>query len=190
MTRALLVMVVSAVLAGGGVYAAPSAPASQGVPSDATPAAAGEAVHQAVGAARVQDEHQTEPHATGGRGRRNNRAGSAKSRPRGNAAVSKANARQPEATGARLGAPGNPTSVRPLPSVQSSAPASHGSNQNEAIYRALPVRTGSVIRPAGASSRSSRHRDPNPAVIGGAATPNKGTASLDGARTNLKTSRN
>lgn len=188
MTRALLVMMVSAVLAGGGVYAAPRAPASTEVPSDATPAAAGEAVHQAVGPRRVENGHQTEARATGGR--RNNRAGSAKSRPRGNAAVSKANARQPEATGARLGAPGNPTNARPLPSVQSGAPASHGSNQNEAIYRALPVRTGSVIRPAGASSGSSRHRDPNPAVIGGAATPNKGTASLDGARMNLKTSRN
>lgn len=66
-----------------------------------------------------------------------------------------------------------------------------GSTQNEAIYRALPVRPGSVVRPAAPSASPIRHRDANAAMIGGAASPNsRNTGSLDGARTNLRSSRN
>jgi hypothetical protein len=75
--------------------------------------------------------------------------------------------------------------------AQSSVAANHGSMQNEAIYRALPVRSGSVVRPATPSASTVRHRDPNAAVIGGAASPNRRSmASLDGSRTNLASRRN
>lgn len=119
------------------------------------------------------------------------RAVAEKSRPRIPAAASKlARPRQAAEDGGQP-KPANPADVRSLPRAQSSVAANHGSMQNEAIYRALPVRSGSVVRPAVPSASPVRHRDPNAAVIGGSASPNsRSTASLDGARTNLTSRRN
>lgn len=89
-----------------------------------------------------------------------------------------------------VSAAANSTNIRPGSAAPSAAARSAASMQNEAIYRALPVRPGSAIRPA-SSSGNARHRDPNAAVIGGPAIPNgRSTAALDGARMNLKTPRN
>lgn len=111
---------------------------------------------------------------------------------------SKARSGEPNARGAEKSRPNIHTAAaRPAPlghpptRAQSSIASNHGSMQNEAIYRALPVRSGSVARPAVPSASPVRHRAPNPAVIGGAAMPNRrSTASLDGARMNLKSARN
>jgi hypothetical protein len=89
------------------------------------------------------------------------------------------------------GAAGNPANVRSLAPAQSGAVVNHSSPQNEAIYRALPVRPSAAIRPASPFAGTVRHRDPNAAVIGGAANPNiRSTAAIDGRRTNLKGPRN
>ena len=88
-------------------------------------------------------------------------------------------------------AAGNPANVRSLAPAQSGAVVNHSSPQNEAIYRALPVRPGAAIRPASPFAGTARHRDPNAAVIGGAADSNiRSTAAIDGTRTNLKGPRN
>jgi hypothetical protein len=114
-----------------------------------------------------------------------------KSRPRIPAAASKLARPQQAAEDRGQPKPANPADLRSLPRAQSSVASNHGSMQNEAIYRALPVRSGSVIRPAAPSASPLRHRDPNAAVIGGAASPNsRSTASLDGASTSLKSPRN
>lgn len=93
--------------------------------------------------------------------------------------------------GLRKPMPANPANVASTARTQSGAVAVRGSTQNEAIYRALPVRPGGTLRPAASGAAPSRHRDPNAAMIGGAANSNgRGTASLDGAQTNLRSSRN
>lgn len=84
----------------------------------------------------------------------------------------------------------NEGSIRPAGSTQTAPALNRSHVPNESIYRALPVRSGSTVRPDPAAAGTVRHRDPNAAVIGGAANSNHTTASIDGARTNLRSSRN
>lgn len=85
----------------------------------------------------------------------------------------------------------NTGSIRPEGSTQPAAAVNRNAVPNESIYRALPVRSGSSVHPGEPSAGPVRHRDANAAVIGGPASPNsRSTASLDGARTNLKSPRN
>jgi hypothetical protein len=163
MIHFLLLTMTIAVLAGGISHAASQAP-------DPSQAASDNASAPANGSPRTVAE---------------------KSRPRIPAAASKlARPRQAAEDGGQP-KPANPADVRSLPRAQSSVAANHGSMQNEAIYRALPVRSGSVVRPATPSASPIRHRDPNAAVIGGAASPNgRSMASLDGTNTSLKSPRN
>jgi hypothetical protein len=159
----LLLTMIGAGLMNGRAYAAPPAP-------DPSQAATDNASAPTNGSARAAAE---------------------KNRPRIPVAASKLK-RPRQATEDRgQSTPANPADVRSLARARSSVAANRGSAQNEAIYRALPVRSGSVVRPAAPSASPVRHRDPNAAVVGGAANPNsRSTASLDGTRTNLKSPRN
>ena len=159
----LLLIVTSASLAGGRGHAAwPHADPSQAASDNASTAANGSP-----------------------------RAAEEKNRPRVPAAASKLTRPRQTLDDREKPSPGNPTDARSLAHARSSVAANHGSLQSEAIYRGLPVRPGNVIRPAAPSASPARHRDPNAAVIGGAASPNsRSSASLDGTRTNLKGPRN
>jgi hypothetical protein len=116
---------------------------------------------------------------------------SEKNRPRGKAVASKPRRPKPVAAERPLDMAGSPGTIRSLAEVRSAAVVNRGAVQNEALYRAQPVRSGSGLRPAAPSAGNLRHRDPNPAVIGGAASSNsRKTAAIDGMQTNLKSPRN
>jgi hypothetical protein len=174
----LLLTIINAQLAHGTLYAAPpnSAQSAPKVVSDQSNRPSGDGA----------------PHndaRAGGETQHSRRA--AKSRPPSKAGA--ANSTPPEQVAKRQEpqAAGNPVNVRSLAPVQSGAVVNHSSPQNEAIYRALPVRPGPAIRPASPFAGTARHRDPNAAVIGGAADSNiRSTAAIDGTRTNLKGPRN
>jgi hypothetical protein len=126
-----------------------------------------------------------------GSGERQASARSAKPRPRPQFGASNPRRPRPPAPQRSVAEALNPPSVRPSAPLQSAAVANRASVQNEAIYRALRVRSGSAIRPGTAAGGNSRHRDPNPPVIRGAASSsNRNAAAIDGMQTNLKRSRN
>jgi hypothetical protein len=126
-----------------------------------------------------------------GSGERQASARSAKPRLRPKFGVSRPRRPRPPAPQRSVAEALNPPSVRLSAPARSAAVANRGSVQNEAIYRALPVRSGSAIRPGTAAGGNSRHRDPNPPVIGGSASSkSRNTAAIDGMQTNLKRSRN
>ena len=184
----LLLTTTSAVLAGGIGHAASLSPNPSQAGSDNAPAATNSSGRSAETEASPGGGHPSDSKA---RSEKPNARGAAKTRPRIPAAAAEP-ARLGQAPGARgQTMPATPTAVRSLARAQSSVAANRGPMQNEAIYRALPVRSGRVIRPAAASASPVRHRDPNAAIIGGAASPNsRTTASIDGASTSLKSPRN
>jgi hypothetical protein len=171
-------------LAHGTLYAAPPNPAQNQTASESAP--------KVVSAQTNRPSGDGAPHydaRAGGETRHSRRA--ARSRPPSKAVA--ANSTRPEqiARHRESSAAGNPANVRSFAPAQSGAVVNHSSPQNEAIYRALPVRPGAAIRPASPFAGTARHRDPNAAVIGGAANSNiRSTAAINGTRTNPKGPRN
>jgi len=184
----LLLTMTSAVLAGGISHAASPSPNPSQASPDNAPATTSSSARSAETEASPGGGH---PNDSKARSEQPNARGAEKTRPRIPAAAARPArlGQAPDVRGQTM--PATPTAVRSSARAQSSVASNHGSTQNEAIYRALPVRSGNVVRPATPSASPLRHRDPNAAVIGGAASPNsRSTASLDGARTNLKSPRN
>ncbi len=188
MKMILLLTALNAALAAGIGHAASLSPNPSQAGSDDAPATTSSSARSAETEASPGGGH---PNGSKARSEQPTARGAEKTQPRNPAAAAKP---------ARLGQapdhrgqtpPATPTAVRSLARAQSSVASNHGSMQNEAIYRALPVRSGSVVRPATSSASPVRHRDPNAAVIAGTASPNgRSTASLDGSRANLKSPRN
>lgn len=183
-TICLLLAIAGVVLVAAEVYAAPS--------HQATDQAASESAPKAVSAQSNRSSSDSGPQSDAREsGEHHGLARSAKPRPRPKGVASKPRRPRPPARQRSVAEGANPPNVRPSAPVQSAAVVNRGSVQNEAIYRALPVRSGSAIRPGTAAGGNLRHRDPNPPVIGGAASSsNRNTAAIDGTRTNLKRSRN
>lgn len=179
----LLLLIIGAQLASRALYAASAYPA-QNQTASATPPKAVSAQGLRPGG---DSGAQTDARA-GGEKQKPQRA--AKSRTQSKAAAINS-ARTGRVTGRQaLPAMANPGSARSLAPAQSTAVVSHSSPQNEAIYRALPVRPGGAVLPASPSAGTVRHRDPNAAIVGGAANSNiRSTATIDGTRMNLKGSR-
>jgi len=180
----LLLTITNAQLAHGTLYAAPPSPAQNQTASECAPKVVSAQNNRTSGDGGPQSDARA-----GGETQHPRRA--AKSRPPSKAGA--ANSTPPEQVARRQEpmAAGNPANIRSLAPAQSGAATNHSSPQNEAIYRALPVRPGAAIRPASPFAGTVRHCDPNAAVIGGAANSNiRSTAAIDGTRTNLKGPRN
>ena len=179
----LLTLANAAALVSGGLYAAPTNPPSDQTASQPEPNAVNAQSNRPNGDGGPQSDA-----SKSGERQAPRRAGT--NRPRPKVPLPRPHRPQPIAAQRTL-----PQAVTPA-NLPSSAPApspvvNHGSPQNEAIYRALPVRPGSAIRPVARSAVNSRHRDPNPPVIGGAPSSNsRNTGAVDGTRTKLKGSRN
>jgi hypothetical protein len=188
MIHFLLVTMTSAVLAGGMGHAASPSPNPSQARSDNAPATTSSSARSAETDASPGGGHPSDSKA---RSEQPNARGAEKTRPRIPAAAAKPARLGQAPDGREQPMPAAPTAVRSSARAQSSVASNHGSMQNEAIYRALPVRSGSVVRPPAPSASPLRHHDPNAAVIGGAASLNgRSTASLDGASTSLKSPRN
>jgi hypothetical protein len=182
-TCLLLLTIINAQLAHGTLYAAPPNPAQNQTASESAP----KAVSAQTNRPSSDGGPQSDARASG-ETEQPRRA--AKSRPRSKA-VAINSTRPGQVAGRRALSAGNPANARPGSATQAGTTAGRGSAQNEAIYRALPVRPGAAIRPASPSAATVRHRDPNAAVIGGAANSSiRSTAAIDGTRTNLKGPRN
>lgn len=183
-TCLLLLMIISAQSANGTLYAAPSNPAQNQTASESAP--------KAVSTQNSRPSGDGDPHndaRVGAETRHPRRA--TKSRPPSKAGAAKSTPPRQVARRQEPSAAGNPANVRSLAPAQSGAVVNHSSPQNEAIYRALPVRPGAAIRRASPLAGIVRHRDLNAAVIGGAANSNiRSTAAINGTRTNLKGPRN
>lgn len=183
-TCLLLLTIINARLAHGTLYAAPSNPAQNQTASESAPKVVSAQNNRPSG----DGDPQSDARASG-ETRQPRRT--AKSRPRSKAGT--ISSTHPEQVGGHqsLAAVGNPANVRSVAPAQSGAVVNHSSRQNEAIYRALPVRPGAAIRLASPFAGTVRHRDPNAAVVGGAANSNiRSTAAINGTRTNLKGPRN
>jgi hypothetical protein len=182
-TCLLLLTLANAALLSGGLYAAPTNPQSDQTASQAALNAVSPQSNRPNGDGGAQSDARQS-------GERQAPRRAEPSHPRVKVPLARPHRPQPIAAQRTL-----PQAVTPA-NLPSSAPApsavvNHGSPQNEAIYRALPVRPGSAIRPVARSAVNSRHRDPNPPVIGGALSSNsRNTAVIDGTRTKLKGSRN
>jgi hypothetical protein len=180
----LLLTIINAQLVNESLYAAP--------PNSAQNQTASESAPKPVSAQSNRPSGDGGPQSVArARGETQQPRRAAKNRPPSKAGA--ANSTPPEQVAKRQEprAAGNPANVRSLAPAQSGAVVNHSSPQNEAIYRALPVRPGAAIRPASPFANIVRHRDPNAAVMGGAANPNiRSTAAIDGRRTNLNGPRN
>jgi len=180
----LLLTIINAELVNEALYAAPPNPAQNQTASESAP--------KVVSAQTNRRSSDGGPHNDArANGETQHPRRTAKSRPPSKAGA--ANSTPPEQVARRQEprAAGNPANVRSFAPAESGA-VNHSSPQNEAIHRALPVRLGAAIRPASPFAGTARHRDPNAAVIGGAANSNirRSTAAIDGRRTNLKSPRN
>lgn len=181
--RLLLLTIVDAALVSGGLYAVSTNPAADQTASESAPKAVSAQSNRPTGNGGPQTDARASGEQQGPRP-------SEKNRPRSKAVATKPARPRPIAGQRTLPEAGNPTNVR-SPAPSQSAVVNHGAIQNEAIYRALPVRPSGMIRPAAPAAGNVRHRDPNPPVIGGAANSNsRNTAAIDGMRTNLKGPRN
>ncbi len=180
----LLLTMINAQLVNGALYAAPANPAQNQTASEGTPKAVNAQTNRPTGDGAPQSDTRAS-----GEIREPRRA--AKSRP-SNKAVAINSTRPGQVAGRQtLAAAGNPANSRPSSATQPGTTQVRGSAQNEAIYRALPVRPGAAIPPASPLAGNVRHRDPNAAVIGGAANSNvRSTAAIDGTRMNLRGPRN
>jgi hypothetical protein len=184
-TICFLVTIINGVLLNGAPYAVASSPASAQTTSQSAPSAARARADNPGGEGSPRSD------AGESRGRQSPRH-SEKGRPRSKAPAEKPIRPRPQSVAQQQTLPqvGNLVSARPSTLAQP-AGVNRGSIQNEAIYRALPVRPGGMVRPAVPSAGNLRHRDPNPAVIGGtASSKSRNTAAIDGTRINLKASRN
>jgi len=180
--RLLLLMIVDAALLSGGLYAVPTNPAADQAASESAP--------KAVSAQSNRPSGDGRPQSAAASGEQQGPRRSDKNRPRIEALATKPTRPRPIARQRTLSEAGNPANL-PSPAPSQSTLVNHGSIQNEAIYRALPVRPGGTIRPVAPSAGNVRHRDPNPPVIGGAASSNSRSAAvIDGTRTKLKGPRN
>jgi hypothetical protein len=162
------------------------------VPTAASDQTASENASTALGPQNARPSGNGNPGSEAkGSGERQASARSARRRPSPKFGVPKPRRAQPIIQQRTLSEAANPLNVRPSAPAHSAAVATRGSVQNEAIYRTLPVRSGSAIRPGMAAGGNLRHRDPNPPVVGGAASSkSRNTAAIDGMQTNLKRSRN
>jgi len=180
----LILTIINPQLAHGTLYAAPPSPTQNQTASESAPKAVSAQNNRTSGDGGPQSDARAN-----GETQHPHRA--AKSRPPSKAGA--ANSTPPEQVAKRQEprAAGNPANVRSLAPAQSGAVVNHSSPENEAIYRALAVRPGAAIRPASPFAGTARHRDPNAAVIGGAADSNiRRTAAINGTRTKLKGPRN
>ena len=180
----LLLAIINAQLAHGTLYATPPNPVPNQRASESAP--------------KVVSAQRNRPSGDGGPNN-DTRAGREIERPRqaaksslSNRAVAINSTRPGQVAGRQtLAAAGNPANSRPSSATQPSTVERRGSVHNEAIYQVLPVRPGAAIRPASPFAGAVPHRDSNAAVIGGAASSNiRGTAAIDGRRTNLQGPRN
>jgi len=175
----LVLTTVDAALLCGGLYAVPTNPAADQAASESAPKAVSAQSNRPSGTSGSQSDARASGEQQGPRR-------SDKNRPRIEALATKPTRPRPIARQRTLSEAGNPANL-PSPAPSQSTLVKHGSIQNEAIYRALPVRPGGTIRPVAPSAGNVRHRDPNPPVIGGAASSNSRSAAvIDGTRTKLK----
>jgi hypothetical protein len=181
--RFLLLTLANAALVSGGLYAAPTNPQSDQTASQPAPNAVSPQSNRPNGDGGPQSDASKS-------GERQAPRRAEPSHPRVKVPLARPHRPQPIAaqrTPPQAVTPANLPSLAPA----TSAVVNRGSPQNEAIYRALPVLPGSAIRPVARSAVTSRHRDPNPPVIGGAASSSRrNTAGIDGMRPILKGSRN
>jgi hypothetical protein len=180
----LLLTMINVRLVNGVLYAAPANPAQNQTASEGMPKAVNAQTNRPTGDGAPQSD-------TKATGETPEPRRAAKSRPSIKGVAN--NSTRPGQVAGRqtLAAAGNPANFRPTSAAQPDTTQVRGSAQNEAIYRALPVRPGAAIRPGSPLAGTVRHRDPNAAVIGGAAHSNiRSTAAIDGTRTNLKRPRN
>ena len=181
--RPLLLTLTNAALVSGALYAAPTNRPSDQTASQAAPNAVSPQSNRRSGDGGAQSDASKSGERQAPRRAETNR-------PRLKVPLARPHRPQPIAAQRTL-----PQAVTPA-NLPSSAPApsavvNRGSPQNEAIYRALPVRPANVIRPVAPAAGNLRHRDPNPPVVGGAPSSNsRNTAAIDGRRTKLKGSRN
>ncbi len=176
----LLLTMINARLVNGVLYAAPANPAQNQTASEGMPKAVNAQTNRPTGDSAPQRD-------TKATGETHERRRATKSLP-STKAVANNSTRPGQVAGRQtLAAAGNPANFRPSSATQPGTTQGRGSAQNEAIYRALPVRPGGAIPPASPLADNVRHRDPNAAVIGGAANSNvRSTAAIDGTRMNLK----
>jgi len=180
----LLLTIINAQLVSEALYAAPPNPAQNQTASESAPKVVNAQNNRPSGHGGLHND------ARAGRETEHPRR-AAKSRPPSKAGAANSTPQEQVARRQEPRLAGSPANVRSLASAQSGAFLNHSSPQNQAIYRALPVRPGAAIRPASPFAGTVRHRDPNAAVIGGAANSNiRSTAAIDGTRTNLKGPRN
>ena len=180
--RLLLATIASVALVSAALYAVPANSASDQTLSESAPKANAQSNRPSGDSGPQGDARESGEH--------HGLARFAKPRPRPKRVAPKPRSPRPPDPQRSVAAAANPPNVLAPAPAQSAAVANRGSVQNEAIYRALPVLSGSARRP-GTAGGSVHHRDPNPPVIGGAASSsNRNTAAIDGMQTNLKRSRN
>ena len=183
-TCLLLLTMINVLLVNRILHAAPANPAQNQNASETAPREASTQANRPTGDGAPQGDTRAS-----GETREPSRA--VKSRPSSKAVA--INSTRPGQVAGRqtFSATGNPANSRPSSATQPGTTQGRGSTQNEAIYRALPVRPGAAIPPASPLAGNVRHRDPNAAVIGGAAHSNiRSTAAIGGIRTDLKGPRN
>ena len=176
----LLLTMINVLLVNRILHAAPANPAQNQNASETAPREASTQANRPTGDGAPQGD-------TRASGETHEPSRAVKSRPSSKAVA--INSTRPGQVAGRqtLAAAGNPANFRPTSTAQPDTTQVRGSAQNEAIYRALPVRPGAAIRLGSPLAGTVRHRDPNAAVIGGAAHSNiRSTAAIDGTRTNLK----
>lgn len=174
---------ISGQLVSGALYAAPRDPAQTESASEGSPKAVSVPDNRPSGGTPQSDAK------ANGQARKRRRAPASLQTGK---AVAIHSSRPQQVAGRQVLAPaGNPENASSGSAVRPGTTEGRGSAQNEAIYRALPVRPGAAMQPVSPSAGLVRHRDPNAAVIGGAASSKaRSTAAIDGTRITLRNPRN
>lgn len=177
------VTIINGQLVSGALYAAPRDPAQTQAASEGSPKAVTTPVDRPS-----DDRPQSDAKANGDTRKHRRTPTSLQS----SKAVAINSTRPGQVAGRQaLASAGNPANASSGSAVRPGTTEGRGSAQNEAIYRALPVRPGAVMQPVSSSTGLVRHRDPNAPLIGGAASSKaRSTAAIDGTRITLRNPRN
>jgi hypothetical protein len=142
----LLLTMINARLVNGVLYAAPADPAQNQTASEGAPKAVNAQTNRPTGDGAPQSD-------TKASGETHEPRRATKSPPSSKAVA--INSTRPGQVAGRqtLAAAGNPANSRPSSTTQPGTTEGRGPAQNEAIYRALPVRPGAAIPPASTAER-------------------------------------
>jgi uncharacterized iron-regulated membrane protein len=118
-------------------------------------------------------------------GRRHNHQVSAKNHPRSLSTTVRDRSQQLPKNRERFTS-GNARDLHQTASGKSVGVAKSGPLPNKTVNNFPPVRRTSALQPTGPTLNNARHRGANPAVIGGAAIPDRNTGAINGNRVHRK----